>query len=192
MSRRVAIACACGVCVACITAAVAVAELSGEGSGKTGGAGKPVTSTRPLRLTFDDRLNPYQKWPTTTTTTDVVVPVTVPPSTRRPVAAVVQGTAASNRMLGQSMAAERGWVGAEWNCLDVLWGVRESGWRTNAGTPSRSYGIPQSLPGNKMATAGADWLTNPRTQIAWGNGYIAGRYGTPCSALDHSYAMGWY
>ena len=51
---------------------------------------------------------------------------------------------------------------------------------------SGAYGIPQSLPGSKMASAGADWETNPATQITWGLGYIGGRYGTPCGAWDHS------
>ena len=49
-------------------------------------------------------------------------------------------------------------------------------------TRSGAYGIPQALPGSKMATAGADWQTNPATQITWGLGYISARYGTPCGA----------
>lgn len=81
------------------------------------------------------------------------------------------------------MAAARGWTGQEWACLDELWGVKESGWRTDAGGPEGAYGIPQSYPGNKMASAGEDWLTNPATQIAWGLGYIAGRWISPCAAL---------
>lgn len=96
------------------------------------------------------------------------------------------------RALGQSMAAERGWTGEEWTCLDLLW-TRESGWQWNADNPSSSaYGIPQALPGEKMATHGSDWLTNPATQIAWGLEYIAGRYGSPCAAWAHSEASGWY
>ena len=66
------------------------------------------------------------------------------------------------------------------------------GWRVNAANSSGAYGIPQALPGSKMASAGADWQTNPATQIAWGLGYIAGRYGTPCGAWDHSESNGWY
>lgn len=99
---------------------------------------------------------------------------------------------AANRALGEKMAAERGWVGREWTCLDTLWGDRESGWRDNAGRPNGSYGIPQALPGTKMSSAGPDWLVSPRTQITWGLDYIAGRYGTPCRALAHSYATSWY
>lgn len=91
-----------------------------------------------------------------------------------------------------SMVLERGWGDSEFACLVALWN-KESGWRVNAyNKSSGAYGIPQSLPGNKMASAGADWETNPATQIAWGLGYIGGRYGTPCGAWSHSQAKGWY
>lgn len=94
--------------------------------------------------------------------------------------------------LGQSMAAARGWTGEQWNCLYSLW-QKESNWNPYAQNPSSgAYGIPQSLPGNKMATHGADWRTNPATQIAWGLDYIAGRYGTACGAWNHSVARNWY
>ncbi len=69
----------------------------------------------------------------------------------------------------------------------------ESGWRVDADNPSSSaYGIPQALPGSKMASAGADWATNPVTQIRWGLGYIADRYGSPCSAWSFKNGNGWY
>jgi hypothetical protein len=71
--------------------------------------------------------------------------------------------------------------------------MKESGWNHTAMNPSSgAYGIPQSLPGTKMATAGADWQTNPATQISWGLGYISGRYGSPCNAWAHSQAVNWY
>ena len=61
--------------------------------------------------------------------------------------------------------------------------VRASGWRWNADNPTSSaYGIPQALPGSKMQSAGADWQTNPLTQIAWGLDYINQVYGSPCTA----------
>ena len=69
----------------------------------------------------------------------------------------------------------------QFSCLDDIW-TRESGWRWNAANASGAYGIPQALPGDKMASAGADWQTNPATQIKWGLGYIQSTYGTPCSA----------
>lgn len=98
-----------------------------------------------------------------------------------------------NAALGQQMAAARGWVGSEWACLNSLWG-KESGWNHLVANyqGSGAYGIPQALPGSKMASHGADWATNPSTQIAWGLDYIATRYTTPCGAWQHSQAVGWY
>lgn len=82
------------------------------------------------------------------------------------------GTPDGNRALGRTMAAEHGWTGTEWACLEKLW-TGESDWNHRADNPtSDAYGIPQSLPGSKMAAAGSDWRTNPATQIAWGLDYI--------------------
>jgi hypothetical protein len=94
--------------------------------------------------------------------------------------------------LARIMAAERGWGSGQFSCLQSLW-TRESNWNYQAMNPSSgAYGIPQSLPGSKMASAGPDWRTNPATQIKWGLGYIADRYGTPCGAWGHSESVGWY
>jgi hypothetical protein len=79
----------------------------------------------------------------------------------------------------------------QWTCLLDLWN-RESGWVYDAENPSGAYGIPQSLPGDKMASAGSDWATDPTTQIKWGLGYITDVYGTPCGAWDHEVDDGWY
>jgi hypothetical protein len=76
-------------------------------------------------------------------------------------------------------------------CLQDLWN-RESGWRYDAENASGAYGIPQALPGSKMASAGPDWETDPRTQIEWGLGYIKGLYGTPCGAWAFEEANGYY
>jgi hypothetical protein len=90
------------------------------------------------------------------------------------------------------MVMERGWGVDQYDCLEWLWD-RESNWNAFAENPSSgAYGIPQSLPGDKMATAGADWQTNPVTQIVWGLGYIEARYGSPCGAWAHSEDVGWY
>ena len=99
----------------------------------------------------------------------------------------------SNVATGQRLAAAYGWgSGAEWTCLDELW-TRESGWRMVWNTAgSGAYGIPQALPASKMASAGADYMTNPATQIRWGLSYIAGRYGTPCGAWAHETSSNWY
>lgn len=98
----------------------------------------------------------------------------------------------SAQAVAYDMVKARGWGDDEFGCLVALWN-KESGWRVNAyNRSSGAYGIPQSLPGNKMASAGADWETNPATQISWGLGYIQGRYGSPCGAWGHSQRTGWY
>ncbi len=80
---------------------------------------------------------------------------------------------------------------SQWGCLLDLWN-RESGWIYDAENASGAYGIPQALPADKMASAGADWQTNPATQIKWGLGYIKQVYGTPCGAWDFELANGYY
>ncbi|MDE0573758.1 G5 domain-containing protein [Demequina sp. B12] len=100
--------------------------------------------------------------------------------------------AGTNRAIGQEMAAAQGWTGDQWQCLNALW-TKESNWNSNATNPSSgAHGIPQALPGSKMASHGSDWATNPATQISWGLSYIKGRYGSPCSAWGHSQSVGWY
>ena len=96
---------------------------------------------------------------------------------------VIVVTPGSAQAIAKSMMGAYGWnTTSSFSCLVNLWNG-ESGWRWNATNPSSgAYGIPQAWPANKMATAGADWRTNPRTQIRWGMGYIKGRYGTPCAA----------
>lgn len=90
------------------------------------------------------------------------------------------------------MAAQYGWGEGEFACLVALWN-KESGWNVSAyNRSSGATGIPQALPGSKMASAGADWATNAVTQVRWGLGYIAGRYGSPCNAWGHSQTVGWY
>ena len=84
-----------------------------------------------------------------------------------------------------------GWDGGQMGCLVPLWN-QESGWNPLAANASGAYGIPQALPGSKMASAGSDWLTNGDTQIRWGLGYIKSDYGTPCNAWGHEQSYGWY
>lgn len=81
---------------------------------------------------------------------------------------------------------------ANFVCLVDLWN-RESGWNYQAANPSSgAYGIPQSLPGNKMAAVAPDWQTNANTQIIWGLDYIMGRYGSPCNAHTIWQTQHWY
>ena len=78
-----------------------------------------------------------------------------------------------------------------YSCLYDLW-MRESGWSYDAENASGAYGIPQALPGSKMASAGPDWQTNPATQIKWGLGYIKAIYGNPCNAWAFEERNGYY
>ncbi|QNF93559.1 hypothetical protein [Janibacter sp. YB324] len=83
---------------------------------------------------------------------------------------------------GKELAAEYGWGDDQWSCLVSLW-IGESNWDYSAtNSSSGAYGIPQSLPASKMATAGDDWKTNPITQMEWGMDYIKTSYGDPCGA----------
>ena len=102
-------------------------------------------------------------------------------------------TASANVALGQQLAAADGWnTGPQWGCLDALW-TRESGWRMVWNYQgSGAYGIPQSLPASKMSQFGADYMTNPATQIRWGLWYIGQTYVDPCGAWAHETSAGWY
>ncbi|WP_291885797.1 transglycosylase SLT domain-containing protein [Cellulomonas sp.] len=114
---------------------------------------------------------------------------------RRAARSMTRGTSApvASVPVGEVKQYAAGLVGADqWGCLDALW-QRESGWDPSAtNRSSGAFGIPQSLPGAKMASAGADWRTNPLTQVRWGVSYIEGRYGSPCAAWQHSQSTGWY
>ncbi|GAB3856358.1 hypothetical protein GCM10028801_13390 [Nocardioides maradonensis] len=93
--------------------------------------------------------------------------------------------------IAKALLAQFGFSSSQYGCLESLWN-RESGWNVHAANPSGAYGIPQSLPGSKMASAGPDWQNDAATQIKWGLGYIQDRYGSPCGAWGHSQATGWY
>lgn len=97
-----------------------------------------------------------------------------------------------NRAIGCAVMVDEGFGMDQWSCLNTLWD-HESGWNHKAeNTSSGAYGIPQALPGSKMASEGDDWATNPATQVKWGLGYIKGRYDTPCGAWGFWQANNWY
>lgn len=103
-------------------------------------------------------------------------------------------TPAAAQVYAAGAAAQYGWNGQQWKDLVSLWN-RESGWRWNAENTqsiSHAYGIPQSLPGKKMAAFGANWRDDGAIQINWGLNYIAQRYGSPSAAWAHSNQVGWY
>jgi hypothetical protein len=98
----------------------------------------------------------------------------------------------SPQQIARAMLASFGWSSSQFSCLDPLW-AHESGWSVTAyNAGSGAYGIPQALPGSRMASAGPNWQTNAATQIRWGLEYIKGTYGSPCGAWDHEQATGWY
>jgi hypothetical protein len=100
--------------------------------------------------------------------------------------------AGSAQQIAMGMLGSYGWSSSQFSCLVSLWN-QESGWNVYATNPtSGAYGIPQALPGSKMASAGADWQTDAATQIRWGLSYIKSLYGSPCGAWSHEEADGWY
>jgi hypothetical protein len=107
-------------------------------------------------------------------------------------ASVAPTPSGSAQQIAMGMLGSYGWSSSQFSCLVSLWN-QESGWNVTATNPSSgAYGIPQALPGSKMASAGPDWQTDAATQIAWGLGYIKSLYGSPCGAWAHEEADGWY
>ena len=102
------------------------------------------------------------------------------------------GTSDPREIARQIMKNKYGYGASDFTCFDNII-MRESRWRINATNPSSgAYGIPQALPGSKMASAGSDWRTNPATQIIWAIGYMKDRYGSPCQAWSFKRSHGWY
>jgi hypothetical protein len=101
-------------------------------------------------------------------------------------------TSQDPRTIARAMLSDFGFGDDQFSCLDSLY-MSESGWNVHADNPSSSaYGIPQALPGSKMASAGPDWETNAATQIKWGLEYIKSSYGTPCGAWSFKQGNNWY
>ena len=102
------------------------------------------------------------------------------------------GVTDPKEMARQILKNKFGYGSNQFDCFNNII-MRESMWRVNATNPSSgAYGIPQALPGSKMASEGSDWRTNPATQIIWGIKYMKDRYGSPCSAWSFKAAHGWY
>ena len=97
----------------------------------------------------------------------------------------------SPQQIAQKLLNQKG-EGSQFSCLQPLWG-QESKWSVSANNPgSGAYGIPQALPGSKMASAGPDWQSSAKTQIKWVLQYIQSTYGSPCAAWSHEQSAGWY
>lgn len=149
----------------------------------------PTPAPRPSTSSSSTSATPSTTTPSTTPTS---TPTSTSTSSSSPSSSTPPPTTNSSlawaqshpRTVAQQLLPKFGFDSSQWTCLDALWD-HESSWNWAADNPySSAYGIPQALPGTKMATAGADWLVNPATQISWGLGYIKSRYGTPCAAWD--------
>lgn len=96
------------------------------------------------------------------------------------------------RQIARALLGQFHWQAWQFTYLNLLW-AHESGWNPQAVNPnSGAYGIPQAVPGSKMASAGPDWRSDARTQIIWGMRYIQARYGSPYRAWQHERGSGWY
>jgi hypothetical protein len=94
-------------------------------------------------------------------------------------------------MARQILENKFGYGSDQFSCFD--WIIQhESNWNVHAQNPSGAYGLPQSLPGSKMASVASDWRDNPATQIIWGAQYMKSRYGSPCGAKSHWQSAGNY
>jgi hypothetical protein len=102
------------------------------------------------------------------------------------------GHSGTPKQIAEAMLSKFGWSRSQFSCLNPLWD-RESSWDVTAyNAGSGAYGIPQALPGSKMASAGSDWEKSAYTQIKWGFRYIKDVYGSPCGAWAHEEDTGWY
>jgi hypothetical protein len=102
------------------------------------------------------------------------------------------GTTDPRQIARQILLNKYGYGADQFSCFNNII-MRESMWDVHAtNASSGAYGIPQALPGYKMATVASDWRTNPATQIIWGVQYMDSRYGSPCAAWSFKAAHGWY
>ncbi|MEU9993049.1 transglycosylase SLT domain-containing protein [Streptomyces sp. NPDC048045] len=98
----------------------------------------------------------------------------------------------SSYSVAQIQAMARQIVGAgQFQCFSNIVD-HESTWNYQAMNPSGAYGLVQAYPASKMSSVGADWRTNPATQIKWGLNYMNQTYGSPCQAwsfwqVHHAY-----
>ncbi len=193
-----------------VTADVAASDLTLET--ETTSVDTSALQASITALSSADELSPLLQALRITDTTEAVEPVTTATEALREALTTAQekkaaaeaaaakaaaelaaaNTVAGAKATAKSLAAsEYGWGDGQFSCLVSLWN-KESGWNYQAYNPSGATGIPQALPGSKMATAGSDWKTNATTQIKWGLSYIDRAYGSPCAAWSHSQATNWY
>lgn len=170
-------------------AAVRTDDRASRGEARTASADPttPAATTPPATTPPASTAPPA---PTTTTTRPKTTTAAPAPAAPAPLAAGCSAYS-GNRLVACNLLPSFGFSTGEMAALDPLW-QHESGWSTSAANPSGAYGIPQALPGSKMATAGGDWQTNPATQISWGLSYIKSRYGSPSAAWSFWRSHNWY
>jgi hypothetical protein len=194
------------VIVAVVTIAVYVVSPNGSGANSLAQAINALPQNHSIALLEQERQQIIVMNEAASTMTIDAKPVVVSPSKVEAAAAAAADNAATSQdtvapppvdpgtaqQIAYNLLPSFGFSqSGQWGCLDDLW-QQESSWEWDAENPSGAYGIPQSLPASKMASAGPDYLTDPTTQIEWGLGYITDVYGTPCAAWDHEEADGWY
>lgn len=198
LARRSSVVLAAGLAVG-LLGAVAPAPVTVPANAETAtttssaaGAGAGAV-TADSAATVDD-LSPVVASSVSTSATSRLATTSRTTSRAPVVAPYAFGTKAYNKWWARYyMVKKYGWRStAQYQCLAALWG-KESAWNHRAHNRySGAHGIPQALPGSKMAVYGKDWRWNPKTQIKWGLSYIKGRYGTPCGAWSAFKRKGWY
>jgi hypothetical protein len=181
------------VAVAATGAAVSGGVLSAPGSISAAASGLSATAVKPLTTgSVPDRAPVVSRSQDRREAADPAKEAALTQSDGPAITRTEDSSQDDPRTIARVLLAEFGFSQDQFSCLDSLY-MGESGWRVDADNPSSSaYGIPQALPGSKMASAGADWATNPVTQIRWGLGYIRDRYGSPCSAMSFKSGHGFY
>jgi hypothetical protein len=155
----------------------------------TGKAGQALELARQRLILEDAAVQTF-----TVTSTPKVASTPASPSQNTGAPIVPDGpppSPATVQAIAYNLLPSYGFSTDQFGCLNNIW-TRESDWDPFAENASGAYGIPQALPGDKMASAGPDWQTDPTTQIKWGLGYIQSVYGTPCDAWAFWQAHGWY
>jgi hypothetical protein len=153
----------------------------------------PAASSAPAAITVAPQAaEPAPAAPAPAPAAPAPAPAPEPAKAPEPAPAVAINDPAGAQAYAAGQLASFGWGPDQMQCLQTLW-TKESDWTTTAtNASSGAYGIVQSLPAEKMASAGADYLTNYRTQINWGLDYIKKSYQSPCGALNFHLAHNWY
>ncbi len=166
-------------------------------------AAKPAVATAPYKPTVTAAaMKPTVTAPAVKPAVAVAAkkPAATAAATESPAPTATQSTPAftkpassgSPQQIAQGLLSSFSWSASQFACLNPLW-QHESGWSVSAqNAGSGAYGIPQAMPGSRMASAGPNWQTSATTQIKWGLQYIKSTYGSPCAAWSHEQATGWY